>query len=106
MNNCVQCGVSELFQTDIMSAQTYLITGIIIWLLKVLISFCLFHPSTARYQEHQEPHDLIAFVVLGVFFSPNILFWPINILLDIYALSAECLQKYSPTQILHIITGF
>ena len=96
MNNCVQCYVSELSQTDIMSASPYLITGIIIWLLKVLISFCIFHPSSARYHE---PHSLF---VLGVFFSPNILFWPINILLDIYALSAECLQKYSPTQILHI----
>jgi hypothetical protein len=73
-----------LFQPQI-SANTYFVIGIIIWLLKVIISYWFIQPSTTR-----SPTGHSIFIMM-VFYSPNILFWPINIILDIYALSAECI---------------
>ena len=99
MLNCIDCVLSG-FQLSYMSVNTYLLIGIIIWLVKVFISSCIVKPSTTS---HLEPHILF---VLAVFFSPNIVFWPINIILDIYSLSALILKEYSTAQIIHAIVGF
>ncbi len=91
---------SRVILTNVMSVNTYLVFGIIIWLVKVLISYYLVKPSTPRYLEQ---HNLF---VLAVFFSPNILFWPINIMLDIYSLFAIWFENYSVREILYAIVGF
>ena len=86
--DCMQClSISiinqlELFQPQ-MSVNTYFVTGIVIWLLKVIISYWFIQPSTTR-----SPTGHSIFIMVA-FYSPNILLWPINIILDIYALSAE-----------------
>jgi len=101
MLNCIICAAPKVFQFDFnMSASTYLLIGIIIWLVKVFISFYLVKPSCARY-----PEPPGTFVLL-VFFSPNIVFWPINIILDIYSVWSQYFQEYSTSQIIHAIVGF
>lgn len=79
----------------------YLYAGIIIWFLKVVISYYWVQPSTAT--DFGACHKL--FVML-VFFSPNVLFWPINLILDIYSLSSEYITPSSAKNLIHALVGF
>ena len=101
MLNCIICVAQNIFQLyNNISASTYLLIGIIIWLVKVVISSFLVLPRTTRYL------DAMSILILLVFFSPNILFWPINIILDIYLLSMLIMKEYTTSQIIHVAVGF
>jgi hypothetical protein len=80
---------SRELSDNITFVNTYLLIGIIIWLAKVGISAFLICSSKTRYLETR------SLLILLVFFSPNILFWPINILLDIYVFTKQILNEYS-----------
>jgi len=64
----------------------YIITGILIWLIKVFISSYFIQPSTAKNLAKWKV------LIIAVFFSPNILIWPINIVFDIYAFGMKYLS--------------
>ena len=99
---CMECITSA---HELMTLQQYLNTGIHIWFIKVAVSFFISSPSTrpAVLIQQQELCDILIYMV---FFSPNIIFWPLNIALDIYTLVAELGTHYSIDQILFIIVGF
>lgn len=80
----------------------YFTIGISIWALKVLIYFLFALTRCPRYNEH-EPRT---FYIICVFFSPNILIWPITIMLDIYSLCDMFLKNYSASEILFAAVGF
>lgn len=95
MLNYIMVATPRVFINDFLSFNTYILIGIIIWLAKVGISTFLICPSTTRYLENRN------IFILLVFFSPNIVFWPINILMDIYALTTLILENYFPSQIIN-----
>jgi hypothetical protein len=77
--------------------------GLCIWITKVLISITINGPSTSRFIGEPLTYKLL---VLGIFFSPNITFWPITVMLDIYSLWMEYHTKYSAAEMLRTIVGF
>ena len=99
---CMECITAV---HNIMTLQKYLNTGILIWFIKVAASFFISSPSTRPAALIQQL-GLRELIIYMVFFSPNIILWPLNIALDIYALVAELGMHYSIRQILFIIVGF
>ena len=103
-NPCAQvkCIIEEQYT---ITSGTYFQISFLIWFIKVAISFFISSPSTRPASQLQKlgPRELIIYMI---FFSTNILLWPINLVLDIYALVYVVGRHYTLEQIIFIIVGF
>ena len=77
--------------------------GIFIWISKVILTIRFSQPSFRTSAESFNPKSFTALGIYLVFFSPNILLWPINVILDIYIVYKE--SGLTPVEILHALVG-
>ena len=103
MTSCRQCLIMNndfIYPIDI-QLSTYLMVGAIIWIVKIFISLYFTGPSTTRSENY-----ITNLIILIIFFAPNIIFWPINLCLDIYSIAAEYLSLYTAKDLAIALIGF